>query len=320
MKKFIQSVLLVLALSPLMPAMADSHSGADNASRTRVVMLGTGTPTLQHKRAGQAILVVVDKEFYLFDAGPGFVRNLKALSGKDFMPQDVMFTNDSMYGALNKVFLTHLDSDHVLGMPELLLRPWVLGRDRPMKVVGPAGTKGIVENSLAAFKDDIDHRLYGTQPANPEGFKAEVTEISESQIVHQDDKVTVKAFRVPHGSWEEGMSFGYRIETPDKVVVVSGDTRMDEALYENFKDADILIHEVMSEAAIAELPQDWQKYMYHAHTSTKQLAEIANAVKPGLLVMNHPLLFGKTDEDMIAELAQGYKGKFVLANDLDIYE
>ncbi|WP_417615417.1 MBL fold metallo-hydrolase [Oceanisphaera sp.] len=326
MKGILKPLILALAVAGLAPtaALAESQSASaaevKEQSQTHVVMLGTGTPTLQHKRAGQAILVVVDKEMYLFDAGPGFVRNLKALSGKDFMPPDVMFTNDSMYGGLDKVFITHLDSDHVLGLPELLLRPWVLGRDQPMKVIGPKGTQGLVDNSLAAFKDDLDHRLYGTQPANADGYKGEVTEISDTQIVHQDNKVTVTAFRVPHGSWDEDMSFGYRVETPTKTIVISGDTRMDEANYEHFKGADILIHEVMHEGAISRMPEDWQKYMYHAHTSTRQLAEIAKEVKPGLLVMNHPLFFGKTDEDMVAELAQHYDGTFVLASDLDIYE
>lgn len=319
-------LFMALALAGLAPTaiLAESQlATADEVkeqSQTHVVMLGTGTPTLQHKRAGQAILVVVDKRMYLFDAGPGFVRNLKALSGKDFMPQDVMFTNDSMYGGLNKVFITHLDSDHVLGLPELLLRPWVLGRDQPLQVIGPKGTRGLVDNTLKAFQDDISHRLYGTQPANADGYKGEVTEISETQIVHQDDKVTIKAFRVPHGSWDADMSFGYRVETPTKTIVISGDTRKDEANYEHFRGADILIHEVMHEGAISRMPEDWQKYMYHAHTSTSQLAEIAREVEPGLLVMNHPLFFGTTDEDMVEELARHYDGKFVLAQDLDLYE
>lgn len=326
MKGALKPLILALILAGLVPSAALAESQSTSAaevkvqSQTHVVMLGTGTPTLQHKRAGQAILVVVDKEMYLFDAGPGFVRNVKALASQDFMPPDVMFTNDSVYGAMDKVFITHLDSDHVLGLPELLLRPWVLGRDQPMKVIGPKGTQKLVDHTLEAFKDDIDHRLNGTQPANADGFKGEVTEISKTQIVHQDDKVTVKAFRVPHGSWDEDMSFGYRVETPTKTIVISGDTRMAEANYEHFKDADILIHEVMHEGAIAAMPEDWQQYMYHAHTSTKQLAEIAKVVKPGLLVMNHPLFFGKSDEDMVAELAQHYDGKFVLASDMDIYE
>ncbi|MBM7456636.1 ribonuclease BN (tRNA processing enzyme) [Oceanisphaera litoralis] len=326
MKGTLKPLLMALALAGLAPTAALAESRPATAaevkeqSQTHVVMLGTGTPTLHHKRAGQAILVVVDKQMYLFDAGPGFVRNFEALSGRDFMPPYTQFVNESVYGAIDKVFITHLDSDHVLGLPELLLRPWVLGRDQPMKVIGPKGTAQLVEHSLKAFKEDIDHRLYGTQPANANGYKGEVTEISETQIVHQDDKVTVKAFRVPHGSWDADMSFGYRVETPTRTIVISGDTRKDEANYEHFRGADILIHEVMHEGAISRMPQDWQKYMYHAHTSTRQLAEIAKEVKPGLLVMNHPLFFGATDEDMVADLAKHYDGNFVLAQDLDIYE
>lgn len=302
---------------------AEPESAASNAtmsSNTTVVMLGTGTPVLKHERAGQAILVVVDKEMYLFDAGPGFVRNFDALSGKDFMPEDIYFSNDSVYGEMNKVFVTHLDSDHVMGMPELMLRPWIMGRSEPMKVIGPKGVEAMTTNILEAYVDDIDHRLHGTQPANPDGFNVDVTEISETQVVHQDDKVTITAFKVPHGSWEDGMAFGYRVETPEKTVVISGDTRHEEALYEHFEGADILIHEVMSEGGVHQLPQDWQDYMYHAHTSTKQLAEIGDAIEPELLVMTHPLLFGQTDEQLREEMAGYYDGNFVLASDLAIYD
>lgn len=290
------------------------------SSNTTVVMLGTGTPVLKHERAGQAILVVVDKEMYLFDAGPGFVRNFDALSGKAFMPEDVYFSNESVYGEMNKVFVTHLDSDHVMGMPELMLRPWIMGRSEPMKVIGPKGIEAMATNILEAYVDDIDHRLHGTQPANPDGFKVDVTEISDTQVVHQDDKVTITAFKVPHGSWPDGMAFGYRVETPEKTVVISGDTRHEEALYEHFEGADILIHEVMSETGVGQLPQDWQDYMYHAHTSTRQLAEIGEAIDPELLVMTHPLLFGQTDEQLRDEMAGYYDGNVVLASDLDIYD
>lgn len=313
----------LIALSGLLagqPAFAESQPTDTNPSNTTVVMLGTGTPVLKHDRAGQAILVVVDKELYLFDAGPGFVKNFDALSGKDFMPEDIYFSNDSVYGEMNKLFLTHFDSDHVLGIDEIMLRPWVMGRSEPLKVVGPKGTEDMTTNILDAYREDIDHRLHGTQPANPEGFKVEVTEISDTQVVHQDDKVTVTAFKVPHGSWAESMAFGYRVETPDKTVVISGDTRHDDSLYEHFEGADILIHEVMSETGVSQLPQDWQDYMYHAHTSTRQLAEIGEAIDPELLVMTHPLFFGQSDEQLSEEMAGYYDGNFVLASDLDIYE
>lgn len=302
------------------PALAESQPGDADHSETTVVMLGTGTPVLKHDRAGQAILVVVDKEMYLFDAGPGFVRNFDALSGKDFMPEDIYFSNDSVYGEMNKVFITHLDSDHVLGLPELMLRPWIMGRSEPLTVVGPEGLDDMTANILEAYQDDIDHRLHGTQPANELGFTADVTEISDGQVVHEDDKVTVTAFKVPHGSWSDGMAFGYRVETPDKIVVISGDTRHDESLYEHFEGANILIHEVMSETGVSQLPQDWQDYMYHAHTSTRQLAEIGREIEPELLVMTHPLFFGQTDEQLRDEMAGYYDGNFVLASDLDIYE
>ncbi|SFI16294.1 MBL fold metallo-hydrolase [Modicisalibacter xianhensis] len=322
MRKAVTSLSILILTGALIGqhAMAERQPNQADQSETTVVMLGTGTPVLNQERAGQSILIVVDKEMYLFDAGPGFVKNFDALSGKDFMPEDIYFSNDSVYGAMNKVFLTHLDSDHVMGMPELMLRPWIMGRSEPIKVVGPKGTEEMTTHVLEAYQADIGHRLHGTQPANSEGFKVEVTEISGTQVVHQDDRVTITAFKVPHGSWADGMAFGYRVEAPDKTVVISGDTRHDQALYEYFEGADILIHEVMSEQGVSRLSQDWQDYMYHAHTSAQQLAKIGRHVEPELLVLNHPLLFGQSDQQLSTEMASYYEGEFVLANDLDIYE
>ncbi|TCK02938.1 MBL fold metallo-hydrolase [Marinobacterium mangrovicola] len=288
-------------------------------AETTVVMLGTGVPAVNLHRAGQGILVVVDKSLYLFEAGPGALRNMDALKDQAFMPKvsSFSFGGETAYTLLDKVFITHLDSDHVLGLPELLLRPWTLGRENKVQVVGPKGTKSMVHHILKGYREDIDHRLYGSQPANPTGYRADVTEIDEEGMVYQDDKVIVSSFYVPHGDWDEGMSVGYRIETRDgKTIVLSGDTRQPESL-EIYQGVDLLIHEVIGEATLSRMPPSWQYYMLDAHTSTSQLAEIAETVQPGMLVLNHVI----ADEvsEVQTEMGELYSGEFKIANDLDIY-
>lgn len=292
---------------------------AEHQSETKIVMLGTAVPAVNASRAGQGILVSVDKELFLFDAGPGALKNLAALKGAYFLPpvDSFTFNGETAYTKLNKLFITHLDSDHVLGLPEIMLRPWVLGRKQALEVVGPKGTTNMVNHILEAYKDDIDHRLNGSQPANAEGYKANVKEISGNGIVYQSDKVTIKAFKVKHGSWDSKMTFGYRIETPDKTIVLSGDTRKEDANLPHYKNADVLIHEVMSEEAVKKMPKNWQNYMYDAHTSTRQLAEIANQVKPKLLILNHVIT--SSDEIVNQEMQKYYKGEYKIASDLDVY-
>ena len=137
-------------------------------------------------------------------------------------------------------------------------------------------------------------------------------------MVYKDANVVVKAFKVNHGSWQE--AYGYRFETAGKVIVVSGDCTYSEALIANAQDCDILVHEVYSMEGLAKREKRWQEYHSAFHTSTAQLADIANKVKPGLLVLTHQLLFGSTKESLVDEIQSKYKGKIWYGNDLDIIE
>lgn len=216
------------------PTLADSDT-----SVTKVVMLGTGTPNPFPDRSGPSVAVVVNDEAYLVDFGPGIVRRAASLSpeyGGDIPGLAVE--------KLNHAFLTHLHSDHSVGLPDLLLTSWVAGRDRPLKLFGPEGTASMAENIIAAYEEDIRYRLYSDQPANNQGWRIATTEVTETGIIFKDNNVTVEAFRVPHGSWPD--AWGYRFTTPDKVIVISGDTAPSDLLLEYARDADLLIHEVYS--------------------------------------------------------------------------
>src|SRR5205085_2766119 len=110
--------------------------------------------------------------------------------------------------------------------------------------------------------------------------------------VYRDSNVTVTAFRVQHGSWP--VALGYRFATADRVVVVSGDTRPTEAVVDQCRGCDVLVHEVRSDARLTTRPPAWQAYHRAFHTSTVELAALATRARPKLLVLYHQLYWGAT--------------------------
>ena len=275
---------------------------------TQVVMLGTGTPNADPERSGPAVAVVVNDRAYLFDAGPGVVRRASAAqrAGVTALRQP----------NLDVVFLTHLHSDHTLGLPDLMFSPWVLERTAPLRVFGPPGTFGMVASLLSAYREDIRVRLDGGEPSNKTGWKSEARDI-EPGFVYRDSNITVTAFAVPHGAWTH--AFGYRVETRDRVVVISGDTGPAEEIVKQCNRCDVLVHEVRSHEKLATRPADWQRYHSAFHTSTLELGRLAERAKPKLLVLYHQLYWGATDDDLLREVRSVYSGQVVSAKDLGIY-
>lgn len=276
-----------------------------------VVMLGTGTPNADPDRSGPAVAVVRGEHAYLVDAGPGVVRRASAASQQ----HNIEALKAENLGA---VFLTHLHSDHTLGLPDLMLSPWVLGRTEPLRIYGPPGTEHMADLITQAYDQDIRMRLDGLEPANDTGWRARVTEIAQAGVVYEAEGVRIEAFPVLHGSWEH--AYGYKFSDGERTIVVSGDARPSPALIEATRGADVLVHEVYSTHGFATRPPEWQTYHASFHTSTQQLAEIANETHPGLLVLYHQLFWGVTDAQLVAELREfGYDGPVMSAQDLSMY-
>ena len=285
-------------------------SSIAEAPGTRVVLLGTGSPVPDPDRSGPALAIVVNGRSYLIDCGTGCVRQAtKAYQKKGV--EELSITG------LNLVFITHLHSDHTLGYADLMLTPWD-HRKKPLEVYGPKGTRAMTENLLKAYAEDINVRTKGLQKSNPKTLTPNVHEIKPG-IIYKDDLVTVTAFPVKHGTFPN--SFGFKFITPDKTIVISGDTSPDEIIVEQARDADMLIHEVYAMAKYDSVPEDTQKYLKAFHTSTKELAEIAGKAKPKLLIPIHMLgekdLPQGTIEKEIREA--GYRGKIAESKDLNIY-
>lgn len=217
---------------------------------------------------------------------------------------------------LTRAFLTHLHSDHTIGLPDLILTGAVTGRQGALHIWGPRGTQRMVEHLLQAWSQDIETRIHGGEPAIHEAYQVDVHEFIEGKF-YKDEVISVTAFEVQHGTWQN--AFGLRFETPDRIIVFSGDTTHCQNLIENASGCDILVHEVYSAVGLAERTADWQQYHSTFHTSTTDVARIANEIQPKLLILNHALLFRQTEEQMLEEIRADYKGDVVLANDLDFF-
>jgi len=287
----------------------ESSDVKDSADQiTKIVMLGTGNPNADPECSGPAVAIVVNNTPYLIDFGPGVVRRAAAAYMQGVEALGVR--------NLNKAFLTHLHTDHTVGYPDLIFTPWVLGRKVPLEVYGPPGLKDMTNHILKAYEKDINLRLSGLEPASPDGYKVNVHEIVPG-VIYSDTNITVKAFPVKHGSWD--YAFGFRFETPDKVIVISGDCVPSKELIENSRGCDVLIHEVYSQAGFETRLPVWKKYHKAFHTSSIELGRIAKEAKPGLLVLYHNLLWGSTPEELLEEIAREYDGKVVFGRDLDVY-
>ena len=297
------AVCLLLAACSSAPSMSiKPETQAPPENDTFVVMLGTGTPNPDPERSGPAVAVIAGGRPYLVDCGPGVVR--RAAAAQLEMP------------SLNRLFITHLHSDHTMGYADLILTPWVLEREQPLEVYGPPGTRAMTDHLLAAYDEDIQIRLHGSQPQNATGIQVEVHEIEPGPI-YADAIIEVTAFAVPHGAWDH--AFGYRFETADRIIVISGDTTPTDAVVDACSGCDVLVHEVYAKAGWDRRTPDWQAYHAASHTSGVELGELAARAKPGLLVLYHQLMWGATEEELLAEIRLSFDGEVVFADDLDVY-
>ena len=275
---------------------------------TLLVMLGTGTPNPDPERSGPAVAIIAGGRPYLVDCGPGVVRRAAAAHIAGVSALDMP--------NLSRLFVTHLHSDHTAGYADVILTPWVLEREEPLEVFGPPGIASMTNHILAAYSEDIDIRLHGSQPQNGTGIEVNAHEIEPGKI-YQDENVTVTAFVVPHGDWRS--AFGFRFETADRSIVITGDTVATDAVVEACKGCDILVHEVYAKSGLDRRTAEWQEYHRASHTSGVELGEIAARAQPKLLVLYHQLMWGATEAELLAEIRQFFDGPVVFADDLDIF-
>ena len=302
------------ALALLGASGAAAPESPPQAGQTKVVLLGTGTPAATPDRSGPATAIVVNDTAYLVDFGPGVVRRASAAATSRGITALQPLR-------LRVAFVTHLHSDHTVGYADLIFTPWTLGRREPLEVYGPKGLTAMTGHLLDAYRADIETRTNadGNQRTFAGGHKVNAHEIVTG-VVYQDANVKVTAFATRHAM----ESYGYRFDTPDRSIVVSGDTNPAQATIDACRGCDVLLHEVHTEAWLAARPEaggappgTFRRFSEKYHTTTSQLAELARQAKPKLLILYH--YNSLSPEELQADMMARYPGHFVIGRDLDVY-
>ncbi len=283
------------------------------AAGFRVTLLGTGTPIPRPDRFGPSTLVEAGDHTVLIDAGRGATMRLFQLG----VP----------IGAIDALLLTHLHSDHTVGIPDLWLTGWLSShfgnRQRPFKAIGPVGTEKLMRHLEAAYAKDIEIRIEDEKLAR-EHASIEVEEFAEDGIVYQAGDLCIIAFVVDHGDAIKP-AYGYRIECRGRAAVISGDTRYNENVLRYGPGADLLIHEVaiarpelLGEARI-------QRIINH-HTSPQEAGRIFAQTRPKMAAFTHLVMLASatvpapTVEDLVAETRRTYPGPLEVGEDLVSFE
>ena len=262
----------------------------------RVTILGSGTPRPDINRFSQSILVEAADEKLLFDVGRGATIRL---SQAGINIRDI-----------NKVFLTHLHSDHTLGLPDLIMTGWIYQRSQKFQIFGPAGTKGFVKNIKLAFSEDIKIRTVPPENHTLEGLSTLVAEVEEG-LVYKKNGIEVIAFRVNHGGGVEH-AFGYKIIYNKRVVVISGDTNYSDNLIKYAKNCDLLIHEI-ADAPLKVIDNNVRvQGLMNYHTTPSEMVKIIHAVNPKFTILTHILALGgisipKIHNKVLSSVNKGYQ-------------
>jgi ribonuclease Z len=277
-----------------------------NNDNIRVTLLGTGVPTPVMERFGPSTLVEAGGETLLFDAGRGVIQRL--------------FQLQVSLKQLRAVFLTHLHSDHIVGLPDLWLTGWLTGRpEKPLSVWGPRGTKAMMEYLDLAFQYDIRIRLYDDRTP-PEGVVVLAEDITEG-VVYESNGVKVTAIEVDHAPISP--AFGYRIDYAGRAVVLSGDTRFSEHFIKCAQGADVVVHEVIAadlmRSRSGRNPASIEPVIAH-HTTPEQAGEVFSAVQPKLAVYTHIIPVTATEKDLIPPTRKTYAGPLEMGEDLMVID
>jgi len=261
------------------------HLERELSEYARVWLLGTGSPSLQACRHGISTLMLLNGRYFLFDVGRATLQR--------------MYECAIPAAKVEHVFITHLHSDHICGMPDFWMTGWfVLRRANPLKIFGPKGTDRFVAGMKEMHHFDLDIRpKYET--AAPIGVEIEPVEF-ESGVVYDQDGVKITSFLVDHGPATP--AYGFKIECDGKVIVLSGDTTYNENLVEHAKGCDLLIHAIAasSERQLAE--NEIIRRLMQNHTSPEQLAMVCNKAKPRMTLLHHISTWRVTEFDVTSRV------------------
>jgi ribonuclease Z len=305
--RFFRSLSLLLIASFAMLGLP-AKSQPVTSNELKVTLLGTGSPAPVMKRFGPGVLVQAGAKNLVFDAGRGGTQRLLQ-AGLNL-------------GQVDAVLLTHLHSDHVVGIPDLWLTGWLEAsyaqRKGPFVIYGPKGTQALMDGLKAAYQWDIKARI-ADQNLSPANIEAKVTEIKEG-VVYEQDGVKVTAFEVDHGELLTP-AFGYRVDYAGRSVTISGDTRFSENLIKHATGTDLLIHQVAAaNDELVKIPSF--KVILAHHTQPHEAGVVFTRVKPKLAVYYHFVLLGTPripaviEKEVFEMTRKTYDGPLLIGEDL----
>jgi ribonuclease Z len=286
-----------------------AFASAASADPIKVTLLGTGVPTPRPTSFSASTVVEAGSEKLLFDLGRGSTMQLYKLK----IP----------LGAITANFITHLHSDHIVGLPDMWLTGWLAtpwaSRKGPMKLYGPKGTVAMTENLTKAFTDDIRIRI-DDEHLDPVAATFTAKDIGPG-LVYENNGVKVTAIEVDHGD-KIKPSFGYVVAYGGHKVVLSGDTRYDERIATAAEGADLLIHEVAVIEPELLVRNPVYKDIQAHHTSPEEAGRIFASARPKLAVYSH-IVFGTVkpapdipEEPLILRTRTEYKGPLLVGRDM----
>ncbi|MGI9221314.1 MAG: MBL fold metallo-hydrolase [Woeseiaceae bacterium] len=242
----------------------------------RVTLLGTGLPVPNPRQFGPSVLVEAGDTKLLFDCGRGCAHRLWNV-------------NHDHLRDTQHLFLTHMHSDHTVGVADLYMNGWNLGRSGPLLVYGPAAAKDFMKYLRLAFEEDVVFRAdKQNHSVTREGLSHDVFEVSDGQKIEFGD-VTVTAIVVDH--YVIKPAFGYRIDAGGYSVVISGDTAYSENLVRHSKGVDVIVHEVFSPAIVRfvrkTFPQEVAADIEALHTLAPDVGRVFSEAETRLGVFTH---------------------------------
>jgi ribonuclease Z len=295
----VMAVLAVLIVVSAVPVRADDP-------KMKVTLLGTAGPEYFPDRLGISTLVEANGELLLFDVGRGTNQRLYQ---SRVNPKDIA-----------KIFLTHLHSDHIEGLPDLWMTPWfLLGRDHGFELWGPEGTEEMVQGMRSMFGHDLKARVNQFNPIEALAIR---THIVSDGVVYEKNGVKVTAFPVEHA--DGNPAFGYSVDWNGHRVVLSGDTTLHENVITHGTGADLIVHNVIAFSdRLSQLPE--MKGVLAKLTTPEQAAKVFQRAKPKLAVYSHIVtkeLQGKKGEELIIARtrAAGYDGPLLMGVDRMAFE
>jgi ribonuclease BN (tRNA processing enzyme) len=322
------AAMLAMVLLGTVAPVVRSADGAPPKPVTRLITLGTqGGPRGSADRSQPSNVLIVNGKPYVIDAGNGVAGQL--------LRAGVPFTS------IRQIFITHNHDDHNADWGTLMGRAWTSGQYEPMTVYGPRGTESMRKGFLQYFAPNAAaHYLEGAVNVPP----AKVIlahDIPGPGLVYQDGNIRVTAVENCHYHFSKGspgygwqQSFAFRFQTPDRVIVFSGDTGpCGDVLVKFAAGADILVHEVIDleaiEAALAartadgsnSLPGQREALMNHMrteHTTAEEVGRVAAAAGVKMLVLTHivPGTLPDDESRYTEPIRRSYKGPVVVAHDL----